>query len=72
MPPLATILRYGTAREMPEAELRLLVTSLAEAVCSGLGAAKRRTPSPVISLTPCEQGMTADASRDRILRRVKL
>lgn len=36
IPPLATILRYGTAREMPEAELRLLVTSLAEAVCSGL------------------------------------
>jgi hypothetical protein len=36
VPPLATILRYGTAREMPANELRLLVTSLAEAVCSGL------------------------------------
>jgi hypothetical protein len=36
IPPLATILRYGTAREMPADELRLLVTSLAEAVCSGL------------------------------------
>jgi hypothetical protein len=36
IPPLATILRYGTAREMPAEELRLLVTSLAEAVCSGL------------------------------------
>jgi hypothetical protein len=36
------------------------------------GAAKRRTPSPVVSLTPREQGMAADASRDRILRRVKL
>jgi hypothetical protein len=36
IPPLATILRYGTAREMPANELRRLVTSLAEAVCSGL------------------------------------
>ena len=36
IPPLATVLRYGTAREMPVEELRLLVTSLAEAVCSGL------------------------------------
>ena len=36
VPPLATILRYGTAREMPADALRLLVTSLAEAVCSGL------------------------------------
>src|SRR5262245_46386613 len=36
IPPLATILRYGTAREMPADELRLLVNSLAEAVCSGL------------------------------------
>jgi hypothetical protein len=36
IPPLATILRYGTAREMPADELRLLVASLAEAVCSGL------------------------------------
>ena len=36
IPPLATVLRYGTAREMPVDELRLLVTSLTEAVCSGL------------------------------------
>jgi hypothetical protein len=36
VPPLATILRYGTAREMPVDELRLLVISLTEAVCSGL------------------------------------
>jgi hypothetical protein len=36
IPPLATILRYGTAREMLADALRLLVTSLAEAVCSGL------------------------------------
>jgi hypothetical protein len=36
IPPLAAILRYGTAREMPAEELQLLVTSLAEAVCSGL------------------------------------
>jgi hypothetical protein len=35
-PPLATILRYGAAREMPEDELRLLATSLIEAVCAGL------------------------------------
>ncbi|MEQ1669314.1 MAG: DUF5682 family protein [Hyphomicrobium sp.] len=36
IPPLAGILRYGTAREMPVAPLRLLVTSLVEAVCAGL------------------------------------
>ena len=36
IPPLASVLRYGTAREMPAEELRLLVTSLAEAVCAGL------------------------------------
>jgi len=36
VPPLATVLRYGTAREIPIDELRLLVTSLTEAVCSGL------------------------------------
>jgi Family of unknown function (DUF5682) len=36
IPPLVTILRYGTAREMPEAELRLLVVSLAESVSAGL------------------------------------
>jgi hypothetical protein len=35
-PPLVTILRYGAAREMPEHELRLLATSLIEAVCVGL------------------------------------
>ncbi len=35
-PPLATILRYGAAREMPVDELRLLATSLIEAVCAGL------------------------------------
>ncbi len=34
--PLATILRYGTARAMPTAELQSLVTSLTETVCSGL------------------------------------
>ncbi|MBV8651947.1 MAG: hypothetical protein JO255_10810, partial [Alphaproteobacteria bacterium] len=36
IPPLVTVLRYGSAREMPSEELRLLVTSLTEAVCSGL------------------------------------
>ncbi|MGA2124685.1 MAG: DUF5682 family protein [Xanthobacteraceae bacterium] len=34
--PLAAILRYGTARDMPGEALRLLVTSLAETVCAGL------------------------------------
>ena len=41
IPPLASVLRYGTAREMPAEELRLLVTSLAEAVCAGLAYACR-------------------------------
>jgi Family of unknown function (DUF5682) len=36
IPPLASILRYGTARDMPTEALRSLVTSLAEAVCAGL------------------------------------
>lgn len=36
IPPLASVLRYGTAREIPADELRLLVVSLAEAVCAGL------------------------------------
>jgi hypothetical protein len=46
MPPLAGILRYGTAREMPAAELRLLVTSMVEAVCAGLAHACRRLDDP--------------------------
>ncbi|MBO0752125.1 MAG: hypothetical protein J2P53_08440, partial [Bradyrhizobiaceae bacterium] len=36
VPPLADVLRYGTARAMPLEALRLLVTSLTEAVCAGL------------------------------------
>lgn len=36
VPPLANVLRYGAAREMPADALRLLVTSLVESVCSGL------------------------------------
>jgi hypothetical protein len=36
VPPLADILRYGTARAMPVEALRLLVVSLTEAVCAGL------------------------------------
>lgn len=36
IPPLASVLRYGTAREMPTEALRLLVASLTEAVCAGL------------------------------------
>lgn len=35
-PPLAAILRYGTARKMPTEELRLLAVSLVEAACAGL------------------------------------
>jgi hypothetical protein len=42
MPPLAGILRYGTARDIPAAELHLLVTSMVEAVCAGLVHACRR------------------------------
>lgn len=36
VPPLADVLRYGTAREIPLEPLRLLVTSLVEEVCAGL------------------------------------
>ena len=36
VPPLVSILRYGTARDMPAAELRLLVTSLTQSVAAGL------------------------------------
>jgi hypothetical protein len=36
IPPLVSVLRYGTARDMPAEELRLIVTSLTEAVCSGI------------------------------------
>jgi hypothetical protein len=46
MPPLAAILRYGTARDMPSAELNLLVTSMVEAVCAGLVHACRRLDAP--------------------------
>lgn len=41
VPPLAAILRYGTARDMPADELRLLVTSLTGTVCAGLNYACR-------------------------------
>ena len=34
--PLANVLRYGTAREMPLDALRLLVTSLTEEICIGM------------------------------------
>jgi hypothetical protein len=36
IPPLAEVLRYGAARQMPTDALRLLVSSLTEAVCAGL------------------------------------
>lgn len=41
VPPLADILRYGSAREIPQEPLRLLVTSLTETVCAGLVYAAR-------------------------------
>ena len=46
IPPLTTILRYGTAREMPADELRLLVTSLTQAVSAGLVYACRSLQPP--------------------------
>ena len=46
IPPLAAILRYGTARAIPVVELRLLVVSLVEAVCAGLVHACRRLQPP--------------------------
>lgn len=42
LPPLANILRYGTARRIPEDELRLLVTSLTEEIFVGLSYACRQ------------------------------
>jgi hypothetical protein len=45
VPPLAQILRYGTARELPAAELRLLVLGLSERVCVGLTYACRNLDS---------------------------
>ncbi len=42
VPPLADILRYGTARRIPERELRLLVTSLTEEIFVGLAYACRQ------------------------------
>lgn len=42
LPPLANILRYGTARRIPEEELRLLVTSLTEEIFIGLNHACRQ------------------------------
>jgi len=47
IPPLADILRYGTARAMPTQALRLLVTSLTEAVCAGLVYACRNLQAEV-------------------------
>lgn len=57
VPPLASILRYGTAREMPIAPLRLLVTSLVETVCAGLVYACR-------NLQAEEAGQLRDQLRD--------
>src|SRR5262249_21955623 len=49
IPPLADILRYGTARAMPTQALRLLVVSLTEAVCAGLVYACRNLQADVAS-----------------------
>ena len=35
VPPLATVLRYGTARDLPADELKSLVLVLAERICAG-------------------------------------
>lgn len=51
VPPLAEVLRYGTARALPVAALRLLVTSLTEAVCAGLvHACRSLQPEPAREL----------------------
>ncbi|MGJ4950956.1 DUF5682 family protein [Bradyrhizobium sp. HKCCYLS20291] len=47
VPPLAEILRYGTARELPTEALRLLVISLVEAICAGLVYACRNLQADV-------------------------
>jgi hypothetical protein len=47
IPPLADILRYGTARAISTQALRLLVTSLTEAVCAGLVYACRNLQAEV-------------------------
>ncbi|MGJ4955794.1 DUF5682 family protein [Bradyrhizobium sp. HKCCYLRH2015] len=47
VPPLAEILRYGTARALPTEALRLLVTSLVEAICAGLVYACRNLQADV-------------------------
>ena len=49
VPPLAETLRYGTARAMPTRALRLLVTSLTEAICAGLVYACRNLQAEVAS-----------------------
>lgn len=41
IPPLADVLRYGTARELPEEALRRLVSTLAAQALAGLGPASR-------------------------------
>lgn len=51
IPPLAEVLRYGTARAMAPDALRLLVTSLTEAVCAGfLHACRSLQPEPAREL----------------------
>jgi hypothetical protein len=47
VPPLAEALRYGTARAVPTRALRLLVTSLTEAICAGLVYACRNLQAEV-------------------------
>lgn len=62
VPPLADVVRYGTARAMPLEALRLLVTSLTGAVCAGLVHACRNLQSE-----PAEELRTTLGSLDAAL-----
>ncbi|MBX2804813.1 MAG: hypothetical protein KTR19_02480 [Hyphomicrobiales bacterium] len=70
VPPLANILRYGTAREIPESELRLLVLSMAEAICAGLMHSCRRledAPAEEMRSQLAEFGRASDLLGDEAL-----
>ena len=55
--PLVEVLRYGTARELPEDALRGLVESLVVEVCTGFAAACRRLDADVAAeLVPVVRG----------------
>lgn len=61
VPPLANILRYGSAREIPTDELRLLVTSITEVICAGLDIAGRSLQAEEASGLRVELGRVNDA-----------